>query len=286
MNGGKLSMGRRLTALGGAALLVLVFASTVVAGTGVGGTFQLGVNNTVNAASTLLTTTFTGTSTSWATSLQVINNATTGLSRSLYVLSKSPSAPAAVIQNPVGTALWLQGPAGKPPIVVSAGMGTATNLSADRLDGIDSTGFMKGKGSFTSGRWLAAQPDASFGAQILQLPGFGAFGIACFEPSPGPGGSYGAFQWRFWNTSGGDLHLMWNSARTGTGQWLIQSTTGSYGYAQYNFTSGNQLDQLTLQAGRNTGATHRLVTITATAYYVDSTTDTCTVQAQAVMQVN
>lgn len=35
-------------------------------------------------------------------------------------------------------------PSGRPPITVSSGAGKATNLNADRLDGIDSTGFIKG----------------------------------------------------------------------------------------------------------------------------------------------
>jgi hypothetical protein len=35
-------------------------------------------------------------------------------------------------------------PAGRPPIVVNSTAGKATNLNADRLDGIDSTGFVRG----------------------------------------------------------------------------------------------------------------------------------------------
>jgi hypothetical protein len=156
------SMLRGKVAAASAGVLVLVVAGTTVAGTGLGGTFQLGVDNTVNGASTLLTTTFTGTTTTWATSLQVVNNATTGLSRTLYVLSKSPTAPAAVIQNTVGTALWLQGPAGKPPLIVSPGAGTATNLSADKLDGIDSTGFLPAQGTAANSAALGGSPPAAY----------------------------------------------------------------------------------------------------------------------------
>ena len=41
--------------------------------------------------------------------------------------------------------LSVQVPAGRPPIVVSPGAGTATNLDADTLDGVDSTGFVRGQ---------------------------------------------------------------------------------------------------------------------------------------------
>ena len=42
-----------------------------------------------------------------------------------------------VDNNGTGSALQLEAGAGKPPLVVKANSGTATNLSADRLDGVD-----------------------------------------------------------------------------------------------------------------------------------------------------
>jgi hypothetical protein len=44
-----------------------------------------------------------------------------------------------VDNNGTGPALQLEAGAGKPPLVVKADSGTATNLSADRLDGMDSS---------------------------------------------------------------------------------------------------------------------------------------------------
>jgi hypothetical protein len=44
-----------------------------------------------------------------------------------------------VDNNGTGSALQLEAGAGKPPLVVKANSGTATNFSADRLDGMDSS---------------------------------------------------------------------------------------------------------------------------------------------------
>jgi hypothetical protein len=46
------------------------------------------------------------------------------------------------VKNDGGPALNLTVPAGQAPLVVSAGAGTAPNLSADKLDGKDATAFL------------------------------------------------------------------------------------------------------------------------------------------------
>jgi hypothetical protein len=130
---------RRRGAAAGGLLMALALAGTAVAGTGIGGTFQLGVNNTVDAATTLTTNVM-------ATSLRVINNATTGASAAFYAVNKSPSQATAIVQNTAGSALFLSVPAGQPAVTTSAGSGTATNLSADKLDQLDSTAFLRSTG--------------------------------------------------------------------------------------------------------------------------------------------
>jgi hypothetical protein len=94
------------------AMLTLALTSTALAGNGVGGVFNLGVTNTVNALTKL-----TG---SVAGSSFVIDNNSTGTG---------------------ATALDLQVEAGKAPMKVNSGT-KVTNLNADKIDGKDSTAFV------------------------------------------------------------------------------------------------------------------------------------------------
>jgi hypothetical protein len=94
------------------AMLTLALTSTALAGNGVGGVFNLGVTNTVNALTKL-----TG---SVAGSSLVIDNNSTGTG---------------------ATALNLQVEAGKAPMKVNSGT-KVTNLNADKIDGKDSTDFV------------------------------------------------------------------------------------------------------------------------------------------------
>lgn len=107
-------MGSRVikgAAVGAVASTIVMISATAVAGTGVGGVFNLGKTNTVNKQSTL-----TGTSSS--ASLRVSNSGT-------------------------GPALRLEVAVGKPPMTVSSGAGKVANLDADKLDGLDSSNFYK-----------------------------------------------------------------------------------------------------------------------------------------------
>jgi hypothetical protein len=131
-------------------------ATAALAGSGVGGVFNLGVSNSVDAQTAL-----TGASPS--AQLQVTNtNATAGAS-GLGVSSASSTYTGFFNNTGAGTGLWAQtGGAGKAAVlakntgggpagafVVNAGVapftvsssGKVTNLNADRLDGLDSTGF-------------------------------------------------------------------------------------------------------------------------------------------------
>lgn len=101
-----------------ALVLALMFgvASMALAGTGVGGVFNLGVTNTVNAL-TKLTGSVAG------PSLQIDNNST----------------------NTAATALDLQVEPNKPPMKVNRTT-KVTNLNADRLDGLDSTRLVEARG--------------------------------------------------------------------------------------------------------------------------------------------
>jgi hypothetical protein len=99
----------KLTVLAVVASLTLATASAALAGSGVGGVFNLGKTNTVNAI-TKLTGSVAG------SSLQIINNST----------------------DAAATALDLRVASGKPPLKVNSTTKVA-NLNADRLDDKDST---------------------------------------------------------------------------------------------------------------------------------------------------
>ena len=97
--------------VGSIASTLILMSASAVAGTGIGAVFNLGKTNKVNAPSSLAGQTH-------GKILQVTNSGTGG---GLGVTVRS----------------------GKAPIVVNAKAGKATNLNADELDGIDSTGLVK-----------------------------------------------------------------------------------------------------------------------------------------------
>jgi hypothetical protein len=97
--------------LGAVVSTLVLITATAMAGTGVGAVFNLGKLNTVNAPTALR-------GANPGNSLKLTN---TGL----------------------GSGLGIAVRAGKAPIVVNPLAGKATNLNADKLDGIDSTGFQR-----------------------------------------------------------------------------------------------------------------------------------------------
>jgi hypothetical protein len=102
----------RGVALGAATAILVLLAATAVAGTGVGGVFNLGADNAVNKTTTLRNTaSFTG--------------------------------PQLQVKNSAGdSALDLQVNAGTPPLTVNTSAKIA-KLNADELDGLDSTAFAR-----------------------------------------------------------------------------------------------------------------------------------------------
>jgi hypothetical protein len=94
---------------------LLLTTASAVAGTGVGGIFNLGVTNSVNETSTL-----TG-SKAGGRMLQVTNTSTAAGSAGVGITVT----------------------AGKAPIATVATAGKATNLNVDKLDGFDSTEFVR-----------------------------------------------------------------------------------------------------------------------------------------------
>jgi hypothetical protein len=115
-----------------AAALTLGTASAALAGTGIGGVFNLGVTNTVNAI-TKLTGSVAG------SSLQIVNNST----------------------NAAATALDLRVATGKPPLKVNSTTKVA-NLNADQLDDKDSSAFLPANGKAADADKLDGNDSSAF----------------------------------------------------------------------------------------------------------------------------
>jgi hypothetical protein len=111
---------------------LVLSASAALAGTGVGGIFNLGQANTVNTSSSL------SGSTSGA-QLAVSNSSTTTGNYGLLVNGKSLS-PALVAANSTGPAARFTGASGSAPFQVGSNH-KVSNLNADLLDGLDSSAF-------------------------------------------------------------------------------------------------------------------------------------------------
>jgi hypothetical protein len=118
---------------------VVSTAAVAVAGTGIGDVLNLGQTNAVNAETTLQ------------------GNAT--------------GANLQLVQKGTGTALGIVVQKGKPPIRVSSGAGKATNLDADKLDGLDSKAFAAGGGKFFTGHIAFSQAESP--ANVVRVPGLG-----------------------------------------------------------------------------------------------------------------
>jgi hypothetical protein len=131
--------------VGSVVSIVVLLAATAMAGTGIGGVFNLGQSNTVNAPSTLKGSTS-------GKNLQLTNTGS-------------------------GGGLGITVAAGKAPITVNQSAGKATNLNADKLDGMTSSSFLTVTGKaadsdkldgLDSTDFLPASKLVRFGPTIVQ----------------------------------------------------------------------------------------------------------------------
>jgi hypothetical protein len=134
---------RRAVAAAAGVLLAVVTVSAVTAvtaGNGLGAYVSLGFNNTIGNYATSIT------AAAAKNAFQVINTHTSGGStRAIYAESRSVSASTIWANNAAGgTALALTVGNGRAPLrVTNPNAGTATDLSADKLDGVDSSRFAR-----------------------------------------------------------------------------------------------------------------------------------------------
>jgi hypothetical protein len=175
-----------LTAFAGALMAsTLTIASVAVAGNGVGGVFNLGQVNTVNGKTELEGST--------------PNN-------SLFVID----------QNGTAVPLDIQGPANKAPLKVNS-LIKVSNLTADRLDGLDSAIFLKayrlninhitpaGPSNETpnfecedpddlviGGSFIGVQSSSSAGGSVVEIAGEARWRVAITNPQVGVADSWTA----------------------------------------------------------------------------------------------
>jgi hypothetical protein len=134
---------------------VAASATVALAGSGVGGVFNLGQTNTVNQPSVLAGTT--------AGNQAVFYNASTAPNASGgAAFGKSATAPALRAQNlGSGPALGLSVAAGHAPFTVDSAT-KVTNLNADRLDGLDQSTFLRTNGKAADSDKLDGFDQSSF----------------------------------------------------------------------------------------------------------------------------
>lgn len=131
------------TMMGLAVMLALTvgLASTALAGTGIGARFDLGKTNAVNAASRLI-----GSSDG---PMLAITNQSDG-TNTQRAAAPPPPGPSPIPEPPPAVspapALGLAVQPGQPPLTVNPEAGTAKHLSADELDGRDSSSFARATG--------------------------------------------------------------------------------------------------------------------------------------------
>lgn len=119
--------------LGSLTAVLVLSASAALAGTGVGGIFNLGRSNTVNQTSSL-------SGSSSGAQLSVSNSSTGSADYGIRVNGVS-AAPALVAHNSAGPAALFFSPTTVAPFAVNSTQKVA-NLNADRLDGLHSSAFV------------------------------------------------------------------------------------------------------------------------------------------------
>jgi hypothetical protein len=111
---------------------LLVVTAATAAAASPGDPWRLGVANTISAATSL----------SGAVANRLVgltNTSTEAGARALTAVSRGSSSTLFAENQGTGTALQLRVAAGRPPLTVNSAAGKATNLNADRVDGLDST---------------------------------------------------------------------------------------------------------------------------------------------------
>jgi len=221
--------------LGSVTSVLVVSASVALAGSGVGGIFNLGKSNSVNKTSSL-----TG-STPGATQLVVSNSATNTGSRGLLVTGHSPTG-ALLAQNSLGKAASFQSGSSYPPFDVNSTK-KVTNLNADQLDGIDSSGLIQGKGKVYTLAVAIPRPTSGnefngYTPSPAVAPGFVNLSFGC--PPVGSGGSGIGVS----NLNGGEMNVFLRNTASPTAYYVSLAASG---LAVFSTADGGDITTITIQ---------------------------------------
>ena len=171
-------------------VMVTILAFIVLGGmsyAATGGNFILGQSNSASS-----TTSLTRTGANTGKGLQVTNNSTTA----------------------GATALGLNVASGHAPFTVNSGTKVA-NLNADKLDGVDSGGFVRGRGTFLANR-LVFNPTNS--KTLLTIPGLGYLQASCNSNDT---------DLTWWNDTGGNVDMWWDSTNSHFDSTVMTNTNGN-----------------------------------------------------------
>ncbi|MDQ2984233.1 MAG: hypothetical protein M3R70_09975 [Actinomycetota bacterium] len=141
--------------LGAVVSMLVLVASSAIAGTGLGGIFNLGESNTVDATSGLSGAVL-------GPQLQVTNNGTGASSQSIAGVNNSTTAAAVFARNNGGgPAAAFSVLAGKAPFAVGS-TGKVNFLNSDLLDGLDATAFLPATGKAADANLLDGVDSTGF----------------------------------------------------------------------------------------------------------------------------
>lgn len=147
-------------------------------------------------------------------------------------------------------------PAGRAPISVNSGAGTAKNLSADKLDGLDSSAFMLGNGASVLANRIVLT-SGQHGIVMLNVPGLGELSANC-------GGGDAVINYR--NNTSGPVDF-WNDRLNGVSGAVIDPDPNNYWNVVIFDTASHKQDATFLRLGKgDTGAARTIASIDLSAY--------------------
>ena len=186
------------------------------------------------------------------------------------------------------TALALNVAAANPPFTVNSTK-KVVKLNADKLDGIDSTGFVQGSEHALANRISLTVPlNQNTGATVLTIPGFGTLSVNCSDLTTA--GQINENYLSFTNTSGQSLdvdRLEMYSDLDNTPTKLTEDvlSPGATDATDFSFvaTAGGQIaySHAEYQIGAGTGSGSTLATIVANVTMTLGAA-TCVTSAQAI----
>lgn len=253
--------------LGSLTAALVLSASAALAGTGIGGIFNLGQSNTVNQTSGL-------SGSSSGAQLAVSNTSTSTGNYGLRVNGAS-ATPALVAHNSAGPAALFFSPTSAAPFAVNSTR-KVTNLNADLLNGIGSRGFVQGQGKVYTLAVAIPRENGSvndYQPSPAVVPGFANIGYQC----PPLGSNASATSMEVTDLSGGALNLFYKNNLITSARYDDLPVTGG----RIGFGTATSADITTMTIQGQPASTGLQTVTTATASSLVRSYD-CHFQIQAL----